>query len=116
MLLAACAVGPQYSRPALDVPEVFRDETGARGTASLADLSWWDIYRDPTLRELLKTAVEQNRDIKIAAARVTEARAQAAEVLRLDPEFRLSNVKLFYRNPADAEVSFEGMRKAGLPE
>ncbi|TMG95864.1 MAG: efflux transporter outer membrane subunit, partial [Betaproteobacteria bacterium] len=78
VLLAACAVGPQYSRPALDVPEVFRDETGARGTASLADLSWWDIYRDPTLRELLKTAVEQNRDIKIAAARVTEARAQAA--------------------------------------
>jgi adenylate cyclase len=48
--------------------------------------------------------------------RLDEARAQAAEVLRLDPEFRLSNVKLFYRNPADAENSFEGMRKAGLPE
>jgi len=48
--------------------------------------------------------------------RLDEARAQAAEVLRLDPDFRLSNVKLFYRNPADAEVSFEGMRKAGLPE
>jgi len=48
--------------------------------------------------------------------RLDEARAQAAEVLRLDPEFRLSNVKLFYRNPADAEISFEGMRKAGFPE
>jgi adenylate cyclase len=48
--------------------------------------------------------------------RLDEARAQAAEVLRLDPDFRLSSVKLFYRNPADAEVSFEGMRKAGLPE
>jgi multidrug efflux system outer membrane protein len=78
MLVGACTVGPQYSRPALDVPEAFRDETGARGTESLADLSWWDIYRDPTLQELLKAAVERNRDIKIAAARVTEARAQAA--------------------------------------
>jgi adenylate cyclase len=48
--------------------------------------------------------------------RLDEARAQAAEVLRLDPGFRLSNVKLFYRNPADAEASFEGMRKAGIPE
>jgi TolB-like protein len=48
--------------------------------------------------------------------RLDEARAQAAEVLRLDPDFRLSNVKLFYRNLADAEISFEGMRKAGLPD
>ena len=77
-LLAACSVGPQYSRPALDVPDAFRSETGAPTKESLADLSWWDVYRDPTLRDLLKTAVDQNRDIKIAAARVAEARAQAA--------------------------------------
>ena len=69
-LLAACSVGPQYSRPALDVPDAFRDETGAPTKESLADLSWWDVYRDPTVRDLLKTAVDQNRDIKIAAARV----------------------------------------------
>src|SRR5206468_5427185 len=78
LLVAACSVGPQYSRPALDVPDAFRDETGAPTKESLADLSWWDVYRDPTLRDLLKTAVDQNRDIKIAAARVAEARAQAA--------------------------------------
>ena len=77
-LLAACSVGPQYSRPALDVPETFRDQRGAPTKESLADLSWWDVYRDPTLRDLLKTAVDQNRDIKIAAARVAQARAQAA--------------------------------------
>jgi outer membrane protein, multidrug efflux system len=77
-LLAACAVGPQYSRPALDVPGTFRDQAEAPAAQSLADLSWWDVYRDPTLRELLKAALDQNRDVKIAAARVSEARAQAA--------------------------------------
>jgi len=75
VLLASCAVGPQYSRPALDVPDAFRDQTGAPTKESLADLSWWDVYRDPTLRDLLEAAVDQNRDIKIAAARVSEARA-----------------------------------------
>jgi len=78
LLLTSCAIGPQYSRPALDVPDAFRDQTGAPAKESLADLSWWDVYRDPTLRDLLITAVDQNRDIKIAAARVSEARAQAA--------------------------------------
>ncbi|HEX8011369.1 MAG TPA: efflux transporter outer membrane subunit [Casimicrobiaceae bacterium] len=77
-LLSACAVGPQYSRPALEVPGVFRDQAETPGAASFADLSWWDVYQDAKLRELLKSALERNRDVKIAAARVAEARAQAA--------------------------------------
>jgi adenylate cyclase len=48
--------------------------------------------------------------------KLEEARAQAAEVLRLKPDFHFSEVKLVYKNPADAEHLFEGMRKAGLPE
>jgi adenylate cyclase len=48
--------------------------------------------------------------------RLDEAHAQANEALRLKPDFRLSAVKLFYKNPADAEHVLEGMRKAGLPE
>jgi adenylate cyclase len=48
--------------------------------------------------------------------RLEEARTQAVEVLRLKPDFRLSAVKLYYKNPADAEHVLEGMRKAGLPE
>jgi adenylate cyclase len=48
--------------------------------------------------------------------RLEEARAQAAEVLRLAPDFRLSAVKLRYKHPADVEHVLEGMRKAGLPE
>jgi adenylate cyclase len=48
--------------------------------------------------------------------RLDEARAQTVEALRLKPDFRLSAVKLYYKNPADAEHVFDGMRKAGLPE
>jgi hypothetical protein len=45
-----------------------------------------------------------------------EAGAQAAEALRLKPDFRLSPVRLYYKNSADALHVLEGMRKAGLPE
>ena len=48
--------------------------------------------------------------------RLDEAQAQALEALRLKPDFRLSAVKLFYKNPADADHVLDGMRKAGLPE
>lgn len=48
--------------------------------------------------------------------RIDEARTQAAEALRLNPDFHLSNEKLQYKNPADAEHVRDGMRKAGLPE
>jgi TolB-like protein len=48
--------------------------------------------------------------------RLDEARVQAAEVLRLKPDFRLTRITLHYKNPQDAEHVFEGMRKAGLPE
>ena len=48
--------------------------------------------------------------------RPDDARAQAIDVLQLKPDFRLSAVKLFYKNPADAEHVLDGMRKAGLPE
>jgi hypothetical protein len=48
--------------------------------------------------------------------RLDEAHTQALEVLRRKPDFHLSSEKLKYKNPADAEHVFDGMRKAGLPE
>jgi len=74
--LTACAVGPDYKRPALDVPENYRAQPENPDTSSIGDLGWWEIYRDKTLQQLLQTALENNRDIRIAAARVAEARAQ----------------------------------------
>jgi len=80
-LLAGCAVGPDYHRPALDVPEQYRDmapaASGASGAAaSLGDSGWWEVYPDADLQALLSTALKNNYDVKIAVARIDEARAE----------------------------------------
>src|ERR1700737_4305601 len=73
---SACSVGPKSRRPASDVPDSFRAQEETPSEQSLADLTWWDIYQDKTLQQLLQTALAQNRDVKIAAVRVAAARAQ----------------------------------------
>jgi multidrug efflux system outer membrane protein len=78
-LLAGCAVGPNYRRPDVKPPDTFRDQT-SQGAASLADLAWWDVYRDPQLKDLIGTALANGYDARIAAARVEESAAVAAEV------------------------------------
>jgi multidrug efflux system outer membrane protein len=81
LLLAGCAVGPDYQRPSLDVPAQYRDvapttpETTS-DTPSLGDSGWWEVYSDANLQALLSTALQNNFDVKIAVARIDEARAQ----------------------------------------
>jgi multidrug efflux system outer membrane protein len=79
LLLASCAVGPNYRRPAVNSPAVFRGQAGAARQASLADLAWWNVFRDPTLTELIRTALTNNYDLAAAVARVEQARQVAAE-------------------------------------
>jgi len=69
-MLAGCMVGPDYERPAVDAPGAFRFE--AKATPNLADTRWWEQFGDPVLNGLVKSALEENKDIKIAAARVEE--------------------------------------------
>ena len=80
VLLAGCAVGPDYRRPPLDVPAQYRDvevPAGEPGSAaSLGDNGWWEVYSDPDLQALLNTAIKNNYDVKIAVARIDQARAQ----------------------------------------
>jgi outer membrane protein, multidrug efflux system len=78
-LMAGCAVGPDYKRPATGAPSTFRDEN-PEGDRSLADLSWWDLYQDAHLKDLIREALSNGFDAKIAAARVEESRAIAAQV------------------------------------
>lgn len=74
-LLTACASGPNYKRPEIKAPATFRGQAEPPATRSLADLAWWELYRDPVLEQLIKTALQQNYDVKIAIVRVEEFRA-----------------------------------------
>src|SRR5580765_6328120 len=76
-LLSSCAVGPNYSRPVVPVPQNFRapEPLPAPQAASLADLKWFEIFKDEQLQELTRTALVQNYDLRDAVARVEQARA-----------------------------------------
>ncbi|HEY1940279.1 MAG TPA: efflux transporter outer membrane subunit [Candidatus Angelobacter sp.] len=79
-LFTGCTVGPRYKRPAVDVPVAHRGaeqaNAGKPDTASLADQKWWELFQDQQLQQLIHTALEQNYDVRIAAARILEAQAQ----------------------------------------
>ena len=81
ILITGCAVGPDYKRPSVDTPETYRraaSDTNATSEAnSLADLGWWEVFKDPQLNAYLTEALTNSWDIKIAAARVLQAEATA---------------------------------------
>ncbi len=74
-VFAGCALGPDYRRPHMPPPEVWRD-TASASPASLADLPWWELFEDEELRRLVQAALEANKDLRIAVTRVDQARAQ----------------------------------------
>ena len=74
-LVAGCAVGPNYKRPAVNAPDNFRFAE-SQTTNSLADLPWWEVFKDPMLQDLIRTALTNNYDLKQAVARVEQARNQ----------------------------------------
>ncbi len=77
-LLAGCAVGPDYQRPELPLPAQFPgSESGAAGTEVPAQ--WWTLYGQPELDRLVAQALERNRDIEQAIARVEQADALARQ-------------------------------------
>src|SRR5246500_5868998 len=88
---SGCAVGPNYKRPAVNVPVTYRGATAdssaspetktqqdktEQATASLGDEKWWQVFQDRELQGLIRTALKNNYDVRIAAARVLEAQAQ----------------------------------------
>jgi len=68
-------MGPNYHRPPQSLPTQFRSAP-TDGTASIADTKWFDLFHDAALKQLVDTALQQNFDVRIAAERVLEARAQ----------------------------------------
>ena len=80
VISGGCTVGPNYKKPVASVPPTYRgltDEEAAKNDpASQGDQKWWEVYQDQELQNLIRTAVKQNYDVRIAGARVLEARAQ----------------------------------------
>jgi outer membrane protein TolC len=74
--LTGCAVGPNYKRPEVAVPQTFRGGSDTPSSTSLADTKWDALFGDQTLNELIRTALERNFDVRIAAERVQQGRAQ----------------------------------------
>jgi multidrug efflux system outer membrane protein len=74
-LAASCTLGPNYKRPIVEIPTVHRGSTGHVGAESLADLKWFELFRDDTLTGLVTAALQQNFEVRIAAERVVQARA-----------------------------------------
>ena len=75
LLIGGCAVGPNYKRPAVETPDNHRFAT-TEATNYFGDLPWWEVFKDPALQELIRTAVTNNYDLKQAVARVEQARQQ----------------------------------------
>jgi outer membrane protein, multidrug efflux system len=74
--VSGCTVGPNYSRPPVTAPPVFRGaDRATQDTASLADLKWFDVFKDQRLQEMIRTALVQNHDLRDAVVRVEAARA-----------------------------------------
>jgi multidrug efflux system outer membrane protein len=103
IVLAGCNVGPNYKRPAVDVPTAYRSvapdlpaqsatppaqaQPGPQQTGpapqSLGDEKWWEVFQDKQLQDLIRTALQNNYDVRIAAARVLQAQAQLG-IVRAD--------------------------------
>jgi multidrug efflux system outer membrane protein len=78
VLLSACTVGPDYRRPDVTLPSVYRGpEPGAApATTSFGDLPWWELFQDTNLQVLIRTALVANYDLRVAVTRILQAQSQ----------------------------------------
>jgi outer membrane protein, multidrug efflux system len=106
-LLAGCTVGPDYKRPSVATPTAFRapEPLPAAQAVSFADLKWFEIFKDDQLQSLIRTALQQNYDLRDAVARVEAARASLG-ITRSDqyPNFGASSSVEINRLSRDGET------------
>lgn len=110
-LLSSCAVGPNYTRPAIPLPANFRapEPLAAPQAESLADLKWFEVFNDEELQYLTRTALKQNYDLRDAVARVDQARANLG----------ITRANQFPQVSASGDIQFTRLSRDGsfpLPE
>lgn len=93
IMLSSCKIGKSYVRPELNLPDSL---AANQDSVSLADMAWWELYTDPLLVSLIEQALEYNKDVRIAAARIKEMAAKkrisTAKLLpKIDGELSASN-------------------------
>lgn len=103
LALGGCLLGPDYVRPTVPTPATFRFE-GNEGT-DVANAMWWEQFGDPVLNDLIAAALADNKDVKIAAARVDQFLGQ----------FVTTRSALFPQISAGFEASRQRASVAGLP-
>ena len=110
LFLAGCTVGPNYKRPNTDVPTAYRgamtaDEAASASAPSLGEQKWWEVFQDEQLQQLIRTALQQNYDVRIAATHILEAQAQVG-IARANqfPNVNVSGTGTGLRNPATGPI------------
>jgi len=116
LALTGCALGPNYRRPAIDLPAQYRGAPDTNQAKSLAEVKWFDLFQDETLKQLLDSALKSNFDLRIAAERVLEAHAQLGiQRSRQFPELnaaggfdaaRVSRIGAFPANGQNLDASY----------
>jgi outer membrane protein, multidrug efflux system len=114
-LLAGCSMEPTYQRPAMPVPNSYPASSGTSAASSsapmdAAEMDWHAFFKDPVLQRLIDIALTQNRDLRVAAAKMAEARADYGETrASLFPEIDLQGYAGRQRLPADTQQPAEGL-------
>ncbi len=103
LFLSSCQIGKQYVRPELDLPEQLDPVQSAIDSASVANIKWWEIYTDTCLQALINKTLENNKDMKMASARVKELAAMK----------RIDFANLFPQVNGNAYVQKEGSNYGG---
>jgi len=107
-------VGPNYKRPNTDAPTAFRgltaEETAAPSTKSLGDQKWGEVFQDEQLQKLIRTALTQNFDVRIAATRVLQAQEQVT-ITRANqfPNVSVIGTGTNLHNPATGPIPSYGL-------
>jgi multidrug efflux system outer membrane protein len=103
LVFTSCALGPNYKRPDVGAPQAFLE--AAPPGESVANLPWWDLFGDETLKGLIREALKENKDIRVALARIQEARA-ALGYTRADQWPSLAYMGRASRTELDAAPNF----------
>ena len=106
VLLSGCMVGPDYQRPAVTTPDSFRGASAAipPDQQSIGGLKWFEVFQDEQLQELIRTALQQNYDLRDAVARVDAARANLGITQRISTQTSASGPMFPLASYRDGEI------------